>query len=160
MPSFDIYVELPKHEVSNAVDQANREVSTRFDFKGVEANYIFSAAVIRLQAETEFQLQQMREILRNKFVKREIDLKHMQVGTPVLQHKAATQEITLLEGIDQDTAKRLVKLIKEKHKKVQASIQGDQVRVTGKKRDDLQQVMTDLKEAKVEVPLQFGNFRD
>jgi uncharacterized protein YajQ (UPF0234 family) len=160
MPSFDISSELDKHEATNAIDQANREISTRFDFKGIDARYTLENQTITLKAETDFHLQQMRDILNNKFVKREIDLRHMKINDPILQHKHATQTITLLEGIDQDSAKKIVKILKETKLKVQASIQGDKVRVTGKKRDDLQEAITFLKKQELNLPLQFGNFRD
>ena len=160
MPSFDISSELDKHEVTNAIDQANREVSTRFDFKGIDARYTLENQTVTLKGETEFHLQQMRDILNNKFVKREIDLRHLKLNDPILQHKQATQTITLLEGIDQDSAKKIVKILKETKLKVQASIQGDKVRVTGKKRDDLQEAITFLKKQELNLPLQFGNFRE
>lgn len=160
MPSFDIVCELDKHEVANAVDQANREVTTRFDFKGSNANYKYEKDTITLKAEADFQLQQMLEILRHKFTKRQIDLAHMKVADPVIQHKNAQQVVTLEEGIKQDVAKSIIKLIKEQKMKVQAAIQGDQVRVTGKKRDDLQAVISLLEKSEIGIPLQFGNFRD
>jgi len=160
MPSFDIVCELDKHEVANAVDQANREVSTRFDFKGSNASYIYENNTISLKAEADFQLNQMLDILRHKFTKRNIDLAHMKVAEPVIQHKNAQQAVTLEEGIKQDIAKRIIKLIKEQKMKVQAAIQGEQVRVTGKKRDDLQAVITLLETSDLGIPLQFGNFRD
>ncbi|WP_423064245.1 YajQ family cyclic di-GMP-binding protein [Candidiatus Paracoxiella cheracis] len=160
MPSFDIMCELDKHEVANAVDQANREVTTRFDFKGSNASYKYEKDTITLKAEADFQLQQMLEILRHKFTKRQIDLAHMKAADPVIQHKNAQQVVTLEEGIKQDVAKNIIKLIKDQKMKVQAAIQGDQVRVTGKKRDDLQAVIALLEKSEIGIPLQFGNFRD
>lgn len=160
MPSFDIVCELDQHEMTNAVDQANREVANRFDFKGTDARYELNKGAIKLLAETEFQLQQMMDILRTKLTKRNIDLGHIKVETPVLQHKSAVQTVTLQEGISADIAKKIVKLIKDQKFKVQASIQGEQVRVTGKKRDDLQEVIGYLRQAEVGLPLQFNNFRD
>ena len=160
MPSFDIVCELDKHEVANAVDQANREVSTRFDFKGSNASYTHDNDTITLRAEADFQLTQMLDILRHKFTKRQIDLGHMKVADPMIQHKNAQQVVTLQEGIDQEAARKIVKLVKDKKLKVQTAIQGDQIRVTGKKRDDLQEVITMLREQKFGLPLRFGNFRD
>ncbi len=160
MPSFDIVCELDKHEAANAVDQANREIGTRFDFKGVDASYTLSDKEITLTAESKFQLSQMLEILHNKLAKRQIDLKHLESKEPVLQGKTATQVLTLQEGIPQDKAKNIIKQIKDQKFKVQSAIQGDQVRVTGKKRDDLQEVMAYLRKAELELPVQFTNFRD
>ena len=160
MPSFDIVSELDKHEVTNAIDQANREVTTRFDFKGTGANYKYEGNTITLRAETDFQLKQMLDILRTKFAKRQVDVGHLQLQDPVIQHKSAEQVVTLLEGIDQDIAKKIVKRIKGQKLKVQAAIQGEKVRVTGKKRDDLQSVIGFLRENDMGVPLQFDNFRD
>ncbi len=160
MPSFDIVCELDEHEVSNAVDQANREVGNRFDFKGTNAKFDLNKDTIKLSAEADFQLKQMIEVLCNKFTKRSIDLGHMEIADPVIQHKSAEQVITMKQGIPADIAKKVVKLLKEKKFKVQASIQGDQVRVTGKKRDDLQEVMACLRGEDVGLPLNFTNFRD
>ena len=160
MPSFDVVCELDKHEVANAVDQANREVGTRFDFKGINANYKFDDKKITMHAEADFQLNQMLDILRQKLTKRQIDLGHIKLGDPVIQLKSAEQVVTLQEGIDQDIAKKVIKMIKAQKLKVQAAIQGDQVRVTGKKRDDLQDVISFLKKEEVGLPLQFTNFRD
>lgn len=160
MPSFDIVCELDEHEVNNAVDQANREVGNRFDFKGTNAKYEFNQDKIKLKAEVDFQLQQMLDILCNKLTKRSIDLGHMEVGEPVIANKTAEQVVTMKQGITTDIAKKIVKMIKEKKFKVQASIQGEQVRVTGKKLDELQEVIAYLKEEKVGLPIQFGNYRD
>ena len=160
MPSFDIVSEVDMHEASNAVDQANREVSTRFDFKGSDAHFEQQEAVITLHAEVEFQLQQMLDILHGKLVKRGIDIGCLDVGDPVATGIKAHQTVTLRQGLDTPLAKQIVKLIKQEKMKVQAAIQGEKVRVTGKKRDDLQQVMALLREAKLELPLQFDNRRD
>ena len=160
MPSFDVVSEVDKHEVTNAVDQANREVNTRFDFKGVDASFEQNELVVTLSAEAEFQLDQMRDILSSKLVKRSIDTACMESGDVVMLGMKAKMDVTLRAGIDADLARKIVKLIKEKKLKVQAAVQGDQVRVTGKKRDDLQQVMGFLREADIDLPLQFTNFRD
>lgn len=160
MPSFDIVSEVNLHEVANAVDQANREVGTRFDFKGTDAHLELADDKVTLLAQVEFQLQQMRDILETKLVKRGVDIGCLEVADPVTSGNRARQEITVRQGIDQDQARKIVKLIKESKLKVQASIQGDQVRVNGKKRDDLQSVIALLREAKLELPLQYVNFRD
>lgn len=159
MPSFDAVSELNRHELSNAVDQANREVGTRFDFKGSDASFELKEKTIILAAENDFQLQQMRDILAAKMTKRNIDLAFLEYDEPVLHHKKASQNATVKEGIEKEDAKKLVKIIKDSKLKVQAAIQGEQLRITGKKRDDLQQVMTLLKE-KSALPLNFNNFRD
>jgi len=160
MPSFDVVSEVDKHEVTNAVDQANREVGTRFDFKGLDATFEQKDLVVTMSAESEFQLDQMRDILIAKLVKRSIDVGCMDFGATTKLGMKAKKDVTMRAGVDIDTAKKIVKLIKEKKLKVQAAIQGEQVRVTGKKRDDLQQVMAFLREADIGLPLQFTNFRD
>jgi uncharacterized protein YajQ (UPF0234 family) len=160
MPSFDAVSEVNHHELTNAVDQANREVGTRFDFKGTGSNFELKDNVITMNTESEFQLQQMYDVLCNKLVKRGVDIACLDQGDPVIQAKTATQTITVREGIETDDARKMIKAIKDSKIKVQAQIQGDQLRVTGKKRDDLQQVITLLKESKIGPPLQFKNFRD
>ncbi len=160
MPSFDVVSEVDLHELSNAVDQANREVETRFDFKGSDARFELSGEEITLSAENEFQLQQMMDILRNKMVKRGVDIGCLEIGEAEASGRRAQQKVTVRQGVDKDTARKIVKLIKDMKLKVQAAIQGDQVRVTGKKRDDLQKVMAMLREQKLGLPLQFTNFRD
>jgi len=160
MPSFDIVSEVDQHEVSNSVDQSNREVSTRFDFKGSGAQYELKDAVITLVAENEFQLQQMRDILQPRLAKRGIDLLCIKVDPPQTAGRPARQTITLRQGIEAPLAKQIIKLIKDSKIKVQASIQGDQVRVTGKKRDDLQEAIALLRKSELDMPLQFTNFRD
>jgi uncharacterized protein YajQ (UPF0234 family) len=160
MPSFDVVSEVNHHELSNGVDQANREVTTRFDFKGTGSNFEINGQVITMNTESEFQLQQMYDILCNKLVKRGIDIGCLEKAEPVIQARTATQAVTVNEGIDTTTAKEMVKLIKQSKAKVQAAIQGEQLRVTGKKRDDLQSVIALLKGAGVKIPLQYKNFRD
>ena len=160
MPSFDVVSEVDHHELSNGVDQANREVTTRFDFKGTGSNFELADLVITMNTESEFQLQQMYDMLCNKLVKRKIDIACLERAEPVIQARTATQAVKVREGIETPVAKNIVKLIKQSKAKVQAAIQGDQLRVTGKKRDDLQQVIALLKDAKLEVPLQYKNFRD
>lgn len=160
MPSFDVVSEVNHHELSNGVDQANREVTTRFDFKGTGSNFELSDLVINMNTESDFQLQQMYDILCNKLVKRGIDIACLEKLEPVIQARTASQAIKVNEGIDTVTAKNMVKMIKQSKTKVQAAIQGEQLRVTGKKRDDLQAIIALLKEAKLEIPLQYKNFRD
>ncbi|MBS9404338.1 YajQ family cyclic di-GMP-binding protein [Halomonas sp. TRM85114] len=161
MPSFDIVSEFDRHEASNAVDQANREIQTRFDFKGVTASFELSGETVALEAEVDFQLKQMLDVLRNKLIGRGIDARCMDVQEPVLSGVRARQEVILKQGLDAKEAKDVVKRIKDSKLKVQAQIQGEKVRVTGKKRDDLQAVMALLRgEGGPELPLQFDNFRD
>jgi uncharacterized protein YajQ (UPF0234 family) len=160
MPSFDVVSEVNHHELANAVDQANREVSTRFDFKGTGSRFDLNESQITMNTESEFQLQQMYDMLCSKLVKRGIDISCLEMADPVIQMKTATQAIVVREGIDTADAKKMVKMIKDKKLKVQAAIQGEQLRVTGKKRDDLQTVIALLKEGNFGVPLQFKNFRD
>lgn len=160
MPSFDVVSEVDFHEVTNAVDQANREIKTRFDFRGVDARFERKEDVVRITAEADIQLDQMIDILRAKLVKRSIDPRVMDIGDQEHVGKLLHKNIKIQEGIESLLAKKVVKMIKDKKMKVQAAIQGEKVRVTGKKRDDLQQVMSMLKEEEIETPLQYNNFRD
>ena len=160
MPSFDVVSEVDIQEVRNAVDQANREIGTRFDFKGVDAKFEQSDSDITLRAEQEFQLTQMLDILRQKLAKRKIDVACMDVKEPETSLNAARQSVLIKQGIETDLAKKMVKAIKASKIKVQAQIQGEQIRVTGKKRDDLQEVMGLLRDGDYGLPLQFTNFRD
>lgn len=160
MPSFDIVSEVDQQEVRNAVENANRELDTRFDFRGVEASFEWTKGETTLTAEADIQLQQMVDILSNKLVKRSVNPDTMDIGDPVHSGKTYSIKVTFKEGIDAPTAKKLVKLIKDSKAKVQAAIQGEQVRITGKKRDDLQAVMALVREADFEQPFQFNNFRD
>lgn len=160
MPSFDIVSELDLHEVANAVDQANREVGTRFDFKGTQSKYELAEAVITLSAQVDFQLQQMMDILRLRLAKRGVDVVCMKVDEPVVTGATAKQVVTLRQGIDAELGKKIQRLIKDSKLKVQAAIQDKQVRVSGKSRDDLQAIMALMRGAKLDMPLQFTNFRD
>ena len=160
MPSFDIVSEVDHHELSNAIDQANREIGTRYDFKGSDARIEQSDNQLTLSTESEFQIKQMTPILKEKMSKRGIDVSCLEFSDIVEMNKRARQQVLVREGLDKDLARKIVKLIKDSKLKVQASIQGEQVRVNGKKRDDLQQVMSLLKEAGLGIPLQFNNFRD
>jgi uncharacterized protein YajQ (UPF0234 family) len=160
MPTFDIISEVDLHEVCNAVDQASREVDTRFDFKGSNAQFTLNGSELSLAAQSDFQLQQMREILYSKFVKRGVAIGSLKTDPPQNIGRQVKQTITLIQGIDSTLAKKIVKLIKDSKMKVQAAIQGEKVRVTGKKRDDLQECIAFLRSAGLEQPLQFDNFRD
>lgn len=161
MPSFDIVSEVDMHEVANALDQANREVGNRFDFKGVDASFEMAGDnVIQVKAEAEFQIHQMLDMLRGKLVKRDVDTRSFEEGSVEITGKTATMALAVRQGIESDLARELVKMVKTAKLKVQASIQGGQVRVAGKKRDDLQSVIALVKEAKPELPLQYVNFRD
>ncbi len=160
MPSFDVVSEVDLQEVRNAVDQANREVGQRFDFKGSDARFELAGEQITMHAENEFQLKQMLDILHNKLVKRSVDIGCLEIKDPETSLHAARQAVIVRQGIETDTAKRMVKDVKSAKLKVQAQIQGDQVRVTGKKRDDLQEVISLLRAADYGLPLQYINFRD
>ena len=160
MPSFDVVSEVDIQEVRNAVDQASRELGTRFDFKNVEAGFELADGRIQLYAVEEFQLGQMLDILRDKLTRRGVDVRILDPGEIEASGKQKRQYFGLKQGIDRDTAKRLVKLVKDTRLKVQSQIQGEQIRVTGKKRDDLQSVMESLREAKLDIPLTFDNYRD
>ncbi len=160
MPSFDIVSELNAHEVANAVDQANREVGTRFDFKGTNAKFELTDSVITLTAQADFQLKQMMDIVRLKLSKRGIDVACMKIDDPVVTGTTAKQIVTLREGIETELGKKIQRLIKDSKLKVQAAIQDKQVRVTGKSRDELQETIALVRGAKLDMPLQFTNFRD
>jgi len=160
MASFDIVSELNMHELTNAIDQANKEVTTRFDFKGTDSSYEFSDDVVTMNSQTEFQVSQMYDILKTKLVKRKIDLKFMSAGNVLESGKGVRQEVTIKQGIDKEIAKKMVKMVKDKKMKVQAAIQGEKLRITGKKRDNLQEVINMFKSANLDIPLQYENFRD
>lgn len=160
MPSFDAISEVDLHELHNAVDQANRELSTRFDFRGVDASFRRNEAEVEMTAEADIQLDQMLDILRSKLVARKIDTRVIDVQEQRPRGKLLHQTVLIRQGIETELARKIVKMIKDKKMKVQAAIQGEKVRVTGKKRDDLQQVMAMLKESEIDQPLQFDNFRE
>ncbi|MCW5589521.1 MAG: YajQ family cyclic di-GMP-binding protein [Legionellales bacterium] len=160
MPSFDIVSEVDKHELSNALDQANREITNRFDFKGVNATFELTENTIWLKAENDFQLKQMDDILKLKLTKRGIDITALEAKEIKISLNEARQEITVRQGIDREVAKKIIKVIKDSKIKVQASVQGEQVRVTGKNRDDLQATIALIKKTEFLLPLQFNNFRD
>ena len=160
MPSFDVISELDTQEMRNAVDQANRELEKRFDFRGVDASFEFGAETVELAAFEEFQLTQMLDILRSKMIARKLDARSLEPGKVEGSGKQKRQKFAVKQGVDKDTARNIVKMIKDAKLKVQAQIQGEQVRVTGKKRDDLQKVMALLKDAELDIPVQYDNFRD
>ena len=161
MPSFDVVSELDRHELSNAVAQANKEVCSRFDFKGTDSKFDLDENTLTMNTESEFQIEQMYNILTSKLARRGIDILCLKRGDISVQMKTAKQLITLREGLDAVEAKKIVKLIKDKKMKVQASIQGDTVRVSAKKRDALQEVIALLKaDDTLTLPLQYKNFRD
>jgi uncharacterized protein YajQ (UPF0234 family) len=160
MPSFDVVSEVDHHELTNAVDQMNREITNRFDFKGSNARVELKDQVMNLEADNEFQIKQMHDIIYKKLASRGIDTACLDQGKIEERGMRAYQTITVREGVDKELAKKIVKMIKDTKMKVQAAIQGEQVRVTGKKRDDLQSVIEMLKGADIELPLQFNNFRD
>jgi cyclic-di-GMP-binding protein len=160
MPSFDIVSEINLHEVTNAVDQASREVDQRFDFKGTGAKFEQKEAVLTLSAPADFQLKQMLEILKLKLSKRGIDVACLKVDEPVTTGQTARQVVTLRQGVDVELGKKIQRLIKDAKLKVQAGIQDKQVRVSGKSRDDLQSAIALVRKSELELPLQFTNFRD
>ncbi len=160
MPSFDIVSEIDNEEVRNAVSNSARELDTRYDFRAVEASFEWTKDETTLAAEADFQLQQMLDMLRGNLAKRDVDANSMEVSDPLHSGKTYSIKVTFKQGIDQPTAKKIVKLIKDGKRKVQAAIQGDKIRVTGKKRDDLQAVMALVRDAKLGQPFQFNNFRD
>lgn len=160
MPSFDVVSEVDLHQLTNAVDQAARIVGNRFDFKGVDAAFEREERSVVLTAEAEFQVSQMEDMLRAALIKCDIDPGAMDCGEMQTTGKVVRQTVVLRHGLDSTLCRSIVKLIKDAKMKVQAQIQGDQVRVTGKKRDDLQQVMALLREEDLGAPVQFTNFRD
>lgn len=160
MPSFDVVSEVDKHELTNAVDQANRELSTRFDFKGIEASFELDEQSIKQAAPSEFQLQQMTDILRNRLTARKIDPRCLEFGKIETNVAGARQAITVHQGIERDLAKKIQGVLKDAKLKVDSQINGDKLRVNGKKRDDLQAAIQLLRGQEFERPLQFDNFRD
>lgn len=160
MPSFDVVSKIDIHEATNAIDQANREIKTRFDFKDTDANFELAENVITIIAPNKFQIQQMQQILESKLVKRGIDINCLTYDETQESLHEARQKVTIKHGIDHDLGKKINKIIKESDLKIQSSIMGDHVRVTGKNRDDLQDVMAILRKEQLGIPLQFENFRD
>ncbi|WP_298194492.1 YajQ family cyclic di-GMP-binding protein [Metallibacterium sp.] len=160
MPSFDIVSEVDQHELTNAVDQANRELKTRFDFRNVEASFKLDAGVITQTAPSDFQLKQMLEILRARIAARGIDLRCLDAAAAEVNLAQARQRITVKQGIEQAQAKKIIAALKAARLKVEAQINAEKLRVSGKKRDDLQAAMALLRAGEFELPLQFENFRD
>jgi uncharacterized protein YajQ (UPF0234 family) len=160
MPSFDIVSEVDMHEITNAVDQAAREIGNRFDFKGVDMEFNLKDDVLAISAEVDFQIHQMLDVLQNKMVKRGIEISCLKTADVNTVGQKATMQVTVQQGIESETARSIVKKVKEKKMKVQIAIQGDKLRVTGKKRDDLQGVIALLKDENYGLPLQYNNFRD
>lgn len=160
MPSFDVVSEVNMNEVRNAVDQANRELLTRFDFKGSNAKFELEDNKVTMRAPNEFQLKQMFDILTARMASRKVDVRSLVPEKPQINVSEAWQEVVVRQGIETDLARKIVKMVKAEKLKVQAAIQGEKVRVTGKKKDDLQSVIGLLKETVTDVPLQFENYRD
>ena len=160
MPSFDVISEVDKHELTNAVDTANRELGNRFDFKGSDARFELDESVVTQFAPSDFQLKQMLDILRGRLVTRGIDIRCLEVADPEVNLAQARQKITIKQGIEQKIAKKIIASIKDAKLKVEAQINGDKLRISGKKRDDLQVALALLKQGEFELPLQFENFRD
>ena len=161
MPSFDIVSEVDQVEVKNAVDQANREIGTRFDFKGSDARVELADKALTLFADDEFKLKQVFDVLVGKLAKRGVDIRSLKSDDPEkISGNKMKQPVTVRTGVEQELAKRIVKLVKDSRLKVQASIQGDTVRVSGGKRDDLQSAIALVKKAVTDYPLQYQNFRD
>ena len=159
MPSLDIQSEIDSHELLNAIDQANRVISNRYDFKGTDSKFLLDNEEITLNSQEEFQINQMMPILKESLVKRSIDVKSLDPQKIETSNFRASQKIFLKSGIDRELAKKITTLVKQSKLKIQAQIQGEQIRISGKKRDDLQAIMTIIKDAKFDIPLQFVNFR-
>ncbi|MBP6018425.1 MAG: YajQ family cyclic di-GMP-binding protein [Burkholderiaceae bacterium] len=160
MPSFDVVSEVDKHELANAVDQASRELATRFDFKGTDAKFELDGYVINQSASSVFQLNQMLDILRGRLSARGVDVRCIDAESPNENLGGARQKITIRQGIEQPISKKLIAALKAEKIKVEAQINGEKLRISGKKRDDLQSAIALLKKTDVDVPLQFENFRD
>ena len=160
MPSLDIKSEIDSHELLNAIDQANRVINNRFDFKGKDSKFILDNEEITLASQEEFQINQMMPILKESLVKRNIDVKSLDPQKIEVSNFAASQKVLLKQGIDRELAKKITAMDKNSKLKIQAQIQGEEIRVSGKKRDDLQNIMKIIKDGKFDIPLQFVNFRD
>ena len=160
MPSFDIVSEVDRHELTNAVDRASRELDNRFDFKGVDARFVLEGDTIALSAPSDFQVKQMDDILRQRLTARGIDIRCLEFGEVETNLAGARQKVTIKQGIERDTAKKIQAALKDAKLKVDSQINGDKLRVNGKKRDDLQEAIALLRKAEFGIPLQFDNFRD
>jgi len=161
MPSFDIVSEVNEVEVRNALDQANKEISTRFDFKGSDARVEYKEKVLTLYADDDFKLKQVTDIVAGKLTKRQVDVRSLKYGdVEKISGNKVKQAITVRTGVEQELSKKIVRLVKDSKLKVQASIQGDAVRVTGAKRDELQSAIALIRKSVTDFPLQYQNFRD
>ena len=160
MPSFDIESNVDLHELTNAIDQSNRVIANRYDFKEANASFEFANETVKLNAKEVFQIDQMIPILKENLAKRSIDLKSLKLGEKSETNNMASLNAEIIQGINQEVAREIVKIIKSSKIKVQSSIQGDYLRVSGKKRDELQEIISLLKNQEIEIPLQFKNFRD
>ena len=160
MPSFDIESKVDLHELTNAIDQSNRVIANRYDFKEANASFEFANETVKLNAKEVFQIDQMIPILKENLAKRSIDLKSLKLGEKSETNNMASLNAEIIQGINQEIAREIVKIIKSSKIKVQSSIQGDSLRVSGKKRDELQEIISLLKNQEIEIPLQFKNFRD
>ena len=160
MATFDVVSEVDLQEMRNAVDQSNRELGTRFDFRDIDSGIELDGEIVNIWAEEEFQLAQLEQILRDKMAKRKLDADSLDQQDIEAAGKQKRQKYHLIQGIDRDSSKKIVKIVKETKLKVQAQIQGDKIRINGKKRDDLQHIMKKLREAELGLPLQFENFRE
>ena len=160
MPSFDIESNVDLHELTNAIDQSNRVIANRYDFKEANASFEFANETVKLNAKEVFQIDQMIPILKENLAKRSIDLKSLKLGEKTETNNMASLNAEIIQGINQEVAREIVKIIKSSKIKVQSSIQGDSLRVSGKKRDELQEIISLLKNQEIEIPLQFKNFRD
>ena len=160
MPSFDIESNVDLHELTNAIDQSNRVIANRYDFKEANASFEFVNEIVKLNAKEVFQIDQMIPILKENLAKRAIDLKSLKLGEKSETNNMASLNAEIIQGINQEMARKIVKIIKSSKIKVQSTIQGDSLRVSGKKRDELQEIISLLKNQEIEIPLQFKNFRD
>ena len=160
MATFDVVSEVDLQEMRNAVDQSNRELGTRFDFRDIDSGFELDGEIVNIWAEEEFQLAQLEQILRDKIAKRKLDADSLDQQDIEAAGKQKRQKYHLIQGIDRDSSKKIVKIVKETKLKVQAQIQGDKIRINGKKRDDLQHIMKKLREAELGLPLQFENLRE
>ncbi len=160
MPSFDVVSEIDQHELTNAIDQANREINNRFDFKGTNSKIEMVDNSLTIISSSEFQIKQIHDILETKVTKRSIDIRCLDYGEITENNNEARQPVNIKKGVDKELARKIVKMIKSSKLKTQAAIQGEQVRISGKKRDDLQETIAVLKNEKFDIPLQYINFRD
>ena len=160
MPSFDIESKVDLHELTNAIDQSNRVIANRYDFKEANASFVFANEVVKLNANEAFQIDQMIPILKENLAKRSIDLKALKFGERTTNNNKAFLDAEIIQGVSQEISKKIIRIVKDSKIKVQSSIQGESIRVSGKKRDQLQEIISLIKKQELEIPLQFVNFRD